>query len=170
MRLLVHTSDQEAERGERWCSVSLLSPFYLQSSSPDCAKQEGRGQAEPGDGDCPSVWHDLSFEGCVGALQERCYSEYSGLSAFPATARMWTATGSGLEEGAVRICSCQICHSQHTFLCFHGRAFWMRRWRLSKVLLGKEEAKATCANAVPLKCWGPRPKAHILKPREDSTS
>lgn len=36
--------------------------------------------------------------------------------------------------------------------------------------LDKEEAKATCTNAVPLKFWGPDPKAHILKPREDSTS
>lgn len=69
--------------------LSLLSPFYLQSSSPDCAQQEGGGKAEPGDGDCPSVWHDLCIEGCVGALQERCYSEYCRLSTFPATARMW---------------------------------------------------------------------------------
>lgn len=80
---------RSGSRERRTLVLSLLLPFYLQSSSPDCTKQEGRGQAEPGDGDCPSVWHDLSFEGCVGALQERCYSEYCGLSAFPATARMW---------------------------------------------------------------------------------
>lgn len=96
---------------DRTLILSILMPFYFQSSSRDCAKQEGWGKAEPGDGNCPSVWHDLSFEGCVGALQERCYSEYCTLSAFLATARMWCSN-----RQWPRGKECQNGHSQHTFL------------------------------------------------------